>query len=87
MITSNEPWDLAPVGSVVKLRPQTIVKYGRNVAEMFCNGRNVNLAMVANGFAFAYRRYLYACGQTAYMGTEATAQRQRIGVWTVPGGL
>ena len=35
--------ELASVGSVVSLRPQTIDKYGRTVAEVFRNGQNVNL--------------------------------------------
>ena len=46
---------LAPVGSVVTLRPQTIDKYGRTVAEMFRNGQNVNLAMVSSGQAYPLR--------------------------------
>ncbi len=43
------------VGSVVSLRPQTIDKDGRTVAEMFCNGRNVYLAMVSSGRAHPLR--------------------------------
>lgn len=78
---------LAPVGSVVSLRPQTIDKYGRTVAEVFRGGQNTNLAMVSSGQAFAYRKYLSACNQSAYLGAEAAAQRQRIGVWAVPGGI
>jgi len=78
---------LAPVGSVVALRPQTIDKYGRTVAEVFRNGRSINLAMVSSGQAFAYRKYLGACDGSAYLGAEAAAQRQRIGVWAVSGGI
>jgi endonuclease YncB( thermonuclease family) len=78
---------LAPVGSVVTIRPQTKDRYGRTVAEVFRNGRNVNLAMVSSGQAFAYRKYLSACDGSAYLGAEATAQRQRVGVWAVPGGI
>ena len=79
--------ELVPVGSVVTLRPQTIDKYGRTVAEVFRGGQNTNLAMVSSGQAFAYRKYLSACNQSAYLGAEAAAQRQRIGVWAVPGGI
>jgi hypothetical protein len=75
------------VGSVVSLRPQTIDKYGRTVAEMFRNGQNVNLAMVSSGQAFTYQKYLAACDGFAYLAAEAAAQRQRIGVWAVPGGI
>ena len=79
--------DLAPVGSVVTLRPQTIDRYGRSVAEVFRNGQNANLVMVSSGQAFAYRKYLSACDGSAYLGAEAAAQRQRVGVWAVPGGI
>ena len=72
---------------MVTLRPQTIDRYGRTVAEMFSNGRNVNLAMVSSGQAFAYRKYLAACDGSAYLGAEAAAQRQRVGVWSVHGGI
>lgn len=79
--------ELAPIGSEVAIRPQTIDKYGRTVAEVFRNGRSMNLAMVSSGQAFAYRKYLGACDGSAYLGAEAAAQRQRIGVWAVPGGI
>lgn len=78
---------LAPIGSAVTLRPQTTDKYGRTVAEVFANGQNVNLAMVSSGAAFAYRKYLSGCDRPAYLGAEAAAGRQRIGVWAVPGGI
>ena len=54
---------------------------------MFRDGQNDNLAMVSSGQAFAYRKYLSACNQSAYLGGEAAAQRQRVGVWAVPGGI
>jgi hypothetical protein len=57
------------------------------VAEVFRNGLNVNLAMVSSGQAFAYRKYLAACDGSTYLGGEAAAQRQRVGVWAVPGGI
>ena len=60
--------ELAPVGSVVTIRPQTKDRYGRTVAEVFRNGRAVNLAMVQSGQAFAYRKYLAACNGGAYLG-------------------
>ena len=79
--------ELAPVGSVVALRPQTIDKYCRTVAEVFRGGQNTNLAMVSSGKAFAYRKYLGACDGSAYLGAEAATQRQRVVVWAVPGGI
>lgn len=78
---------LAPIGATVTLRAQTTDRYGRTVAEVFRNGRSLNLAMVRDGQAFAYRQYLSGCDRTAYLGAEATAARQRLGVWAVPGGI
>ncbi len=67
---------LAPVGSVVTIRPQTKDRYGRTVAEVFRNGRAVNLAMVQSGQAFAYRKYLAACNGGAYLAAEAQAKQE-----------
>lgn len=78
---------LAPVGSAVSLRVQTTDRYGRTVAEVFRNGQSVNLAMVSSGQAFAYRQYLSGCNQAAYLGAEASAERQGLGVWAVRGGI
>ena len=36
---------------------------------------------------YAYRKYLGACDGSAYLGAEAAAQRQWVGVWAVPGGI
>jgi endonuclease YncB( thermonuclease family) len=78
---------LLPLGSTVSLQVQTKDRYGRTVAEVFRDGRSVNLAMVSNGQAFAYRKYLAACDSRAYLSAEAEAQRQRRGFWSVPGGI
>jgi hypothetical protein len=72
---------------VVSIKVKTTDRYGRTVAEVYRNGRSVNLAMVSTGEAFAYRQYLSGCDQAAYLGAEAAAQRQRLGVWAVPGGI
>ncbi len=79
--------NLAEVGSEVTLKTQTIDKYGRTVAEVFRGGHSINLEMVRGGQAFAYRKYLGACDGPSYLQSEAEAERQRIGVWSVPGGI
>ena len=43
--------------------------------------------MVSSCQAFAYWKYLAACDGSAYLGAEAAAHRQRIGVWAVSGGI
>ena len=65
----------------LELRPQTIDKYGRTVAEVYAGGRNVNLELVRMGLAFAYRDYLSGCDANAYLDAEAQAERYRQGVW------
>jgi len=74
------------IGSTVTLLPQTIDRYGRTVAEVI-RGVNINLAMVEDGQAFAYRRYLGQCQEKAYLDAEVRASRRRYGVWAVPGGI
>ena len=36
---------------------------------------------------YAYRQYLSECEQVAYLGAEVAAQRQRIGLCALPGGI
>ncbi len=71
---------------MVTIRPQTKDRYGRTVAEVFRNGRAVNLAMVQSGQAFAYRKYLSACDRGSYLAAVAQAKQSRRGVWAVSGG-
>ena len=78
---------LLPVGSAVTPKIETKDRYGRTVAEVFRNGRSVNLAMVQSGQAFAYRYYLAACDGRAYLAAEAQAEQSRRGVWAVSGGI
>jgi endonuclease YncB( thermonuclease family) len=57
------------------------------VAEISRGGQNLNLRMVRRGQAFAYRQYLSNCDPTAYLGAERGAEVDRLGVWSVPGGI
>ena len=58
----------------------------RTVAEVISD-INLNLAMVEDGQAFAYRQYLGGCNAKAYLGAEERASRAHLGVWQVPGGI
>ena len=78
---------LAPVGADVTLKVVDTDRYGRTVAEISRGGQNVNLRMVRRGQAFAYRQYLSNCDPTAYLGAERGAEVDRLGVWSVPGGI
>jgi endonuclease YncB( thermonuclease family) len=74
------------LGSSVTLRPQTVDRYGRTVAEVI-GEINLGLAMVEDGMAFAYRQYLGQCDAKEYLDAEFRASRSRYGVWRVPGGI
>ncbi len=79
---------MLPVGSTVRLKVQTTDRHGRTVAEVFTEGgRNVGLALVQQGHAYAYRRYLRQCDARSYLGREQRAQRHRSGIWTSDGGI
>jgi endonuclease YncB( thermonuclease family) len=74
------------LGSTVTLQPKTIDRYGRTVAEVI-GEINLGLAMVEDGQAFAYRKYLAQCDAKEYLDAEFRASRRRFGVWQVPGGI
>ncbi|MCP9820722.1 thermonuclease family protein [Synechococcus sp. Cruz-9H2] len=74
------------IGSSVTLRPQTMDRFGRTVAEVI-GKTNLGLAMVEHGEAFVFRRHLASCDTKRYLDAEARAMRSRLGVWAVPGGI
>ena len=75
-----------PIGREVSLEVNTTDRYGRTVAEVF-SGVNINLALVEDGQAFAYRQYLGGCKAKEYLDAEVRASRRGFGVWQVPGGI
>jgi endonuclease YncB( thermonuclease family) len=75
-----------PIGREVTLEVKTTDRYSRSVAEVMSD-ININLAMVEDGQAFAYRQYLGGCDAKEYLDAEYRASRRRYGVWQVPGGI
>ena len=75
-----------PVGLEVRLEVKTTDRYGRSVAEVISD-ININLALVEDGQAFAYRQYLSGCDAKAYLEAEYRANRRRYGIWQVEGGI
>lgn len=51
-------------------------RYGRRVARCSVGATDINRAMVATGFAVAYRHY-----STDYVDAEASAKAARLGLW------
>ena len=75
-----------PVGREVRLEVKTTDRYGRSVAEVISD-ININLALVEDGQAFAYRQYLSGCDAKEYLDAEYRASRRRYGVWQVEDGI
>ena len=75
-----------PIGREVTLAIKTTDRYGRTVAEVISE-ININLVMVEDGQAFAYRQYLRGCDAKAYLEAEERASSSRLGVWQVQGGI
>ena len=78
---------MAPVGSAVELRVKASDRYGRAVAELSRNGRNLNQALVASGAAFVYWQYIQGCDRQTYSRLETEARLKALGVWGVSGGV
>ena len=75
-----------PIGREVSLDIKTTDRYGRSVAEVISE-ININLALVEDGQAFAYRQYLSGCDAKEYLDAEYRASRRRYGIWQVEGGI
>ena len=93
--TAQSPWGMQaraylqqrlPRGRQVSILPHTTDRYGRTVAEVISD-ININLVMVEDGQAFAYRRYLSSCDAKEYLAAEDRASRHRYGVWQLEGGI
>ena len=70
----------------VTIHPLNSDRYGRTVAEVI-GDINLNLALVEDGLAFVYPKYLGQCDATEYLNAEYRARRHRFGIWRVPGGI
>lgn len=69
------------IGKPISLKPQAKDKYGRTVAEIYFENRNINLQMVRIGAAYVYSKYLNQCDQSNYLNAEANARSKGLGVW------
>lgn len=65
----------------VSVHSQGIDRYGRLLGVVYQNKQNINMLMVSNGYAWAYRQYLT---DLAYCRAEAIARKARRGLWAEP---
>lgn len=75
---------LLPVGKLAKFDIKEKDRYGRFVAEIFVNGKNINLIMVQEGQAVVYRQYLKNCpkSEKSLLSAEATAKTKKLAFWS-----
>lgn len=55
-------------------------RYNRILGTIYINDRNINLDMVQNGYAWAYRQYLK---DVSYIEAEDKAKLERLGIWSL----
>lgn len=68
-------------GQVVEVAGVGLDKYGRTIGTVTVGAVNANAAMVQQGYAWAYRKYLQ---DPELLTWEATARNQRLGLWDDP---
>lgn len=64
-----------------KLDVQGQDRYGRLVAEVYCDGKSAQEHQLASGMAWVYDRYVKS---RALYGLQESAQRRRVGLWSDP---
>lgn len=87
----DAPEKAQPYGQVAKLFLSDLIykkrisllrkgqdRYGRTIGEISLNGENINLRMVREGYAWAYRQYVT---NSAYIKAEQSAIGQKKGLW------
>jgi endonuclease YncB( thermonuclease family) len=75
-----------PINALVR---QASDGYGRSVVELISTtgAGNININMVQKGQAFVEPRYVAQCDKASYLAAEAQAATNKVGVWSVPGGI
>lgn len=65
----------------VRIEVMAIDRHKRLVALVKNQGRDINMELVAEGYAWAYRKYLTSPYASDYIGLEEQARKQRRGLW------
>jgi len=72
------------MGKPIRLKQYGTGGYNRILAEVFSEGRNINLHMVQTGMAEIYRGTRPSgLNSTAYKTAQKTAKRNRKGIWSL----
>lgn len=68
-------------GQVVVVEVVDRDKWGREVARISVDGEDINLALIRNGLAWAYRQYLRDTYRGPYIVAEEAARSEGRGLW------
>jgi len=74
-------------GQQVAVETDKTDRFGRSVGKVLLQGRDVNLAMVASGLAWHYKKYQReqsSSDRMLYDSAEQEAREQRAGLWRDP---
>ena len=77
-------------GKEIELRRHAIDRYGRTVAQVFVDGKDVGLEMLRQGFAWVYDRYITDAStevQETYRKAQEEAKAERRGLWSDPNSI
>lgn len=69
----------------VELRQTDLDQYNRPVVEIIQNKKNINLMLVEQGFAEAYKGKTKRLDKSSYLSAEAAAKGAKKGIWAVDG--
>ncbi|MDD3295146.1 MAG: thermonuclease family protein [Geobacteraceae bacterium] len=65
----------------VRIEVRDVDKYKRLVSVVWLGSRDINREMIAEGWGWAYRKYLDRPHASAYMSAEEQARARRLGLW------
>jgi hypothetical protein len=74
----------------IELRPHAIDRYGRTVAQVGVNGKDIGVEMIRQGLAWVYDRYITEAStevQETYRKAEEEAKAERLGLWIDPNSI
>ena len=63
-------------GKTVEIKKEGNDRYGRTIGTVLLDGLDVNKEMVANGYAWAFRKY-----SKKYAPDESNAKHEKLGLW------
>ncbi len=76
-----------PQGSIVQMELRARDVYGRVVARLLRDKKDIAAPLISRGRVFSYDGYLGRCDDLNYQRLERQAQSRKTGLWAVEGGI